>query len=214
MGLCGPGLTVLAAAPDLAYVDLAMQNQISPTNRRSPSDAGVVWGILFVLVGVFFLAARYAPAEVGQLGWPFFVLVPGLALLFIGATVRSVSGLLVPGSVVTVVALILAVQSTFDVWASWSYAWALVVPGSLGLGAALMGLVRHDRKQTEDGMRATLVGVALFAVFGVFFEGVLRVSGLNFGAPFDIVLPVFLIAIGAAVLAFRLIRPRSGGPLT
>ena len=214
MGPRGSGRTVLAAGPDLAYVEVAMQNQISPTNRRSSSDAGVVWGILLVLVGVFFLAARYAPTEVGQLGWPFFVLVPGLALLFIGATVRSVSGLLVPGSVVTVVALVLAVQNTFDVWASWTYAWALVVPGSLGLGAALLGMVRHDRKQTEDGMRAMLVGVALFAVFGVFFEGILRVSGLSFGAPFDIVLPVFLIAIGAALMAFRLIRPRSGGPLT
>jgi hypothetical protein len=209
-----PGLTVLAAGPDLAYVEGAMQNQINPTNRRSPSDAGVVWGILLVFAGIFFLAVRYAPSDLGQFGWPFFVLVPGLVLLFIGATVRSVAGLLVPGTVVTVVALILAVQNTFDLWASWAYAWALVAPGAFGLGAALLGLARHDRKQTDDGMRAALVGVAMFFVFAVFFEGILHVSGLNFGAPFDIVLPVFLIAIGAALMAFRLVRPRSGGPLT
>lgn len=191
-----------------------MQNQINPTNRRSPSDAGVVWGILFVLAGIFFLILRSAPTEVGQFGWPFFILVPGLVLLFIGATVKGVSGLVVPGSVASVVALILAVQNTFDLWASWAYAWALVAPGAFGLGAALMGMVNHDRKQTEDGMRAMLVGIAMFCVFGVFFEGILHISGLNFSAPFDIVLPVFLMAIGAALLAFRLIRPRSDGPLT
>lgn len=204
----------MVAEPGARYVEMAMQNQINPTNRRSPSDAGVVWGILFVLAGIFFLAARYAPTEVGQLGWPFFLLVPGLVLLFIGATVRGVSGLLVPGSVATVVALILAVQNTFDLWASWAYAWPLVAPGAFGLGAALMGMVRHDRKQAEDGMRAILVGVAMFCVFGVFFEGILHISGLNFGAPVDIVLPVFMIAVGAVLLAFRLIRPKSGGPLT
>jgi len=214
MGPRGPGLTVLAAGPDLAYVEVAMQNQITPTNRRSPSDAGVVWGILLVFAGIFFLAVRYAPSNVGQFGWPFFVLVSGLVLILIGATVKNVSGLLVPGAVVTVVALILAVQNTFGLWASWSYAWALVAPGSFGLGAALLGLARHDHKQTEDGFRAMLVGVAMFFVFGVFFEGILHVSGLNFGAPFDIVLPVFLIAIGATLMALRLIRPRSGGPLT
>lgn len=196
------------------YVEMAMQNQINPSNHRSPSDAGVVWGILLVFAGIFFLAVRYAPTDLGQLGWPFFVLVPGLVLLFIGATVRSVSGLLVPGTVVTVVALILAVQNTFDLWASWSYAWALVVPGAYGLGAGLLGIARADRKQTENGMHAALAGVAMFFVFGVFFEGVLHVSGLNFGVPFDIVLPVFLIATGAALMAFRLIRPRSGRPLT
>ena len=214
MDLCPVGRSVVGGQLAAPYVEMAMENQTKPTNRRSSGDSGIAWGILLIFAGMFFLVARFAPSDFGQFGWPFFLLVPGVALLFVGATMKGVHGLLVPGSVLTVVSLILAVQNTFDVWASWAYAWTLVIPGSLGLGAALLGLARHDAKQTEDGVRAMLVGVAMFFIFGVFFEGILHISGFNFGAPADIVLPVFLMAAGAALLAFRLIRPRSGGQLT
>lgn len=181
-----------------------MENQY---HHRSPSSSGAAWGVLLILAGLFFLAARYLPVDVGQYGWPFVVILAGLTLLLVGGTSRSVSGLLVPGSIVTVVGLILAVQNAYGLWATWSYAWALVAPGSIGLGVALVGLARHDRAQAQNGKRAALVGLGLFVGFGAFFEGVVRISGIDWG-PAEIVLPVILIIAGVVLLAFRLVDRR------
>jgi len=42
----------------------------------------------------------------------------------------------IPGSIITIAGLVLAVQNTFDLFATWAYAWALVAPGGVGLGIA------------------------------------------------------------------------------
>ena len=85
-----------------------------------------------------------------------------------------------------------------------SYAWALIFPGAVGLGTLLLGALRGDGKQMNGGLQAIVAGVGLFAVFGVFFEGILHVSGLNFGVMGDVVLPIVLIGVGLLLLVVRI----------
>ncbi|HUY73754.1 MAG TPA: DUF5668 domain-containing protein [Candidatus Dormibacteraeota bacterium] len=168
--------------------------------RRSRSSSGAVLGVILVIAGIIFLASQYLPFDLAQLGWPMFVIVAGVALLAVGVSSRSLAGLAVPGSIVTVTGLILAVQNTYGLWATWSYAWALVFPGAVGLGITLMGLTQGNRVAVHRGSRMALVGVALCAIFGIFFEGVLKVGKLDLGPITTVVLPLLVIAVGVAFL--------------
>ncbi|HYM97213.1 MAG TPA: hypothetical protein VET26_07930, partial [Candidatus Sulfotelmatobacter sp.] len=69
-----------------------------------------------------------------------------------------------------------------------------------GLGIALMGMTTGDGKLIRRGSRMALAGVALCAVFGIFFEGVLKVGNLDLGPVATFALPVLLIAVGLAFL--------------
>ena len=178
--------------------------------RRSQSSSGAVLGVILVIAGIIFLASQYLPFELAQFGWPVFVILTGVALLAVGVSSRSLAGLAVPGSIVTVTGLILAVQNTFGLWATWSYAWALVFPGAVGLGIALMGLAQGNRVAVRRGSRMALVGVALCAIFAMFFEGVLRVGNLDLGPITTFVLPMLVIAAGVALLVRAVVsRPQA-----
>jgi hypothetical protein len=166
-------------------------------------SSGAALGALLVIAGIVFLALRFAPVDVSQFGWPLFVVLTGLTFLIAGLVARPAVGLVVPGSIVTMVGVILAFQNAFGLWASWSYAWALVFPTSVGIGIAIMGVVRKDPKQVEAGTWTAFVGLCLFAVFALFFEGMLRVA---FGPAASIVFPLFLVALGFALLFASLLR--------
>ncbi|HET7465282.1 MAG TPA: hypothetical protein VFL29_01335 [Candidatus Dormibacteraeota bacterium] len=182
-----------------------MQNQM---HRQSTVGGGAGLGLLLIAAGLVFLVARLLPFDIGQYGWPLFIVMFGLAFLLIGMT-TSASGFVVPGSIATVVGLILAVQNTFDLWASWSYAWALVFPFSIGVGTALLGMRsdRPDQVRTGTGMAGT--GIALFLVFGAFFEGILHVDGFEIGSVGDLLIALILIGSGVLLLILRMASNRS-----
>jgi hypothetical protein len=183
-----------------------MENKL---NRGSQSSSGAVLGVVLVVAGIIFLAARYLPVDIAQFGWPVFVILTGLAFLAVGVSTRSLVGLIIPGTITTVVGLILMVQNTYDLYATWSYAWALVFPGAVGLGVAIMGLTQNNRADVERGSRMTLTGIALFAVFGMFFEGALKISGLDLGPITTIALPLLVIGVGVVFLVrATLSRPK------
>jgi hypothetical protein len=181
-----------------------MENHL---HRRSQSSAGAVLGVLLVLAGILYMAQRYLPFTISENSWPLLVILTGLVLLAVGVAVRSVSGLIIAGSITTVVGLILAVQNAFGLWAAWSYAWALVAPGAVGLGIAIKGMVDGNRRHIERGSWMAAVGLALFAIFGLFFEGALHVSGVDLGTVGNLVLPLLLVVIGLALLAGNFIKP-------
>ncbi|HSL32901.1 MAG TPA: hypothetical protein VK871_04570 [Candidatus Limnocylindrales bacterium] len=169
----------------------------------------VILGIGLILLGGLFLLDRALNIDLGRFGWPLFVIVPGLLLLVGGlsSSGREGSGLAVAGGITTTVGIILAIQNATGLWATWAYAWALVGPGAAGAGLALFGLVRNYPDLLREGLRTLGVGVALFAVFGLFFEGVIGLSGEPFLVGSD-VLPVALIVIGIVVLGGGLLRGR------
>jgi lipopolysaccharide export LptBFGC system permease protein LptF len=119
-----------------------------------------------------------------------------------------VSGLCIPGAIVTMAGVVLAVQNTFDLYATWAYAWALVAPGGAGLGLFIQGLTTGRPALRAAGLRTMGIGAALFLVGAAFFEGVLHLSGKEFGFVGQLVLPLLLIAAGAWLLVRRALPAR------
>lgn len=177
------------------------------SSRRGSAAVGIV----LIVLGGLFLAERAFDVDIGRYGWPLFVIVPGVLLLGASLVIggREASGLAVAGGITTTVGLILAVQNATDQWATWAYAWALAGPGGTGLGLVLFGLIRRYPEFVSSGLRSLGAGLGLFAAFGLFFEGVIGLSGEPFVIGSDI-LPIALIALGVALLGLSLVRGRSG----
>jgi hypothetical protein len=177
------------------------------------SDPGrrgsVVLGIILIVVGAIFFIDRVTDLDIARFGWPLFVVVPGILLLVAGLSMpgNDGSGLAVAGSITTVVGVILAIQNATGLWATWAYAWALVGPGGAGLGLVLHGLVHRRGDEVTGGARSVGVALAMFAAFGLFFEGLIGLSGEPFLRDTD-VLPAVLIGAGVVVLAWGVLRGR------
>ena len=147
-------------------------------------------GLLLILVGAVFLIARVGGGNV----WPLFVLVPGAAMLTVAlGGPRSAAGLAVPGSIVSAVGLILLVQEATGTFHTWSYVWALVL-ASVGVGTFLQASIEERPDGQREGVRLAVLGLALFAAFGVFFE-ILVFGGFLRGA-LGWAIPIALIVAG------------------
>lgn len=171
---------------------------LAPEEHRGSGGAAVL-GALLIVLGLIFLAGQLFEFDIGEFGWPFYVIGPGLALVVLGLTQRNGSGLTIAGSVVTVVGVLLFYQNVTDHWESWAYAWALVAPGGSGLGMVLYGTRSQNAAMARAGLWQCVVAFSLFAAGFVFFEGILGISGRRFPLP-DWVMPVVVIVLGLALL--------------
>ena len=102
--------------------------------------------------------------------------------------------------------MILAVQNATGLWATWAYAWALVGPGGTGIGLIGYGLAHRDQGLVANGLRSLGTGLGLFVAFGLFFEGVIGLSGPPFLT--TDVGPYLLVGAGIAILTLGLVRGR------
>lgn len=202
-----PGSTQPAPPPPAPPLPSTSRPVVAP---RQP-QAGLVAGVVLVIVGSLFLLGRVTSIALGPDAWPLWIIVPGIAMLAASLAIppRGGLGLAIPGAIVTIVGLVLWVQATYDVYASWAYAWALVAPTGPGLGMLVYGLVRGEREIARDGLRTTLVGLGLFLGFALFFEGVIGLSGDRV-AGLDQALPYVVIGLGVLLVVLSLTgRPRA-----
>ena len=163
----------------------------------NPLNRGI--GIALVVIGLLVLLGQWIDWSV--VGWPFFIIVPGVAMLAVAFLGRGASaGLAVPGAIVTTVGLVLLIQSATDTFESWAYAWGLVL-ASVGFGSFLQAALNRDVKQQRSSLKLTWLGLGLFAAFGVFFE--LFIFGGMAGWVWTYGLPIALIVAGAYLLFRR-----------
>jgi len=174
--------------------------------RRSGSSLAL--GIVLVVVGFFFLVMRIFDVDLSSYGWPLFVIIPGLTLLVVGF-VSLGTGALVPGGIITMAGLVLAYQNATGDWASWSYAWALVIPGGVGVGLFLQGLRNHDQQLLRQSRSLMFWSLMIFIIGFVLFETVLNISGIDYGVVGKAALPALLIIIGVTLLTRSFQRGRS-----
>jgi hypothetical protein len=160
-------------------------------------------------LGAMFLFGQIFGINIIGVLWPFFIIVPGL-LFFVGMVALGKSGapLAIPGSIVTMVGLLLLFQNVTDLWATWAYAWALIFPTSVGVGIAIAGLWGDDPRAARAGGTMALVGLIIFAAFAIFFELLLNISGLRTGPIGRVLLPLLLIGVGVIVLLLAFLPRR------
>lgn len=176
----------------------------SPMRRIGTSAA---LGMVLIVVGVFALVVVVAGIDLTQYGWPLFVIIPGLTLLVAGF-VSFGQGASIPGGVLTVLGLVLAYQNSTGDWPSWAYAWALIVPGGVGLGMYLQAMRDRDQHALKTGRTLMFIALMIFAIGFVLFESILGISGRDYGIVGKAALPALLIVIGLILLVRSIQRAR------
>jgi hypothetical protein len=164
-------------------------------SQRRSSLAG---GLVLILLGALFLAVQWVPGLQLWFSWPLIIIGIGVLLLIVGL-LTGVPAMAIPACIVGGIGGLLYWQNATGNWESWAYAWTLI-PGFVGVGMVLSGLLGGDIRQTvRGGGWLILISLVLFAVFASFF-GALGLVGRYW--------PVLLIGLGLLVLAQSLFRSR------
>ncbi len=130
-------------------------------------------GIVLILLGLWFLAQRSIPQVAAFAArfsdWPFTVVGVGVLLLFLGL-ILGAPGLAVPAAVVAGIGGLFYYFEYLGDWSDW-YMW-LLVPGFVGVGSILRGLLGEDtRSSLSHGLNLMVVSAVLFLVFSALFGG-------------------------------------------
>jgi len=180
-----------------------------------PSQRNVgtlVVGTLLITFGLLALAGQFfSGLHFWSTFWPFIIIGLG-AMFFVGmfAGGKSVSGLAIPASIITVIGLILFYQNLTGHWESWSYGWTVILI-SVGLGIFIMGAYGGDEGQRKSGLGVMRIGLILFVLFGGFFELIFS-AGARFGLR-QMAFPVALILLGLYLIFNRLGRSSQSGTI-
>ncbi len=156
-------------------------------------------GLLLILLGAVLLVGQVVPEFQDwfalHLSWPLIIIGVGAALLLIGLLTGE-PDMAIPACIVAGIGGILYWQNITGRWESWAYVWALI-PGFVGIGTVLMGLLSGKWKHVWEGLNTMLVSVVLFVIFGSLFGGFTTLG------PYW---PVLLIAVGVLMLIQSLFR--------
>jgi hypothetical protein len=169
-------------------------------------------GGLLLLLGIAVLLgqALNLDLDLGRVGWPLFVIVPGLGLLGVGLAAPGRPGevLAMLGGLVTMAGLVLGVQNATDRFDTWAYAWTLVVLVGPGIGRWLVGVVAGRGDLAASGGWLIAAGLVAFLVLAVFFEVVIGIGGRPVGSAGRYGLAALLIVAGLVLLGRRLMSAR------
>jgi hypothetical protein len=178
--------------------------------RRRWLGGEAALGGLLLLLGILVLLGQALQLDVGEVGWPFFVIVPGSGLLGLGlaAPGRLGEALATVGGVVTMAGLVLLVQNATDRFDTWAYAWTLVFLVGAGIARWLVGVVRGRGELAAGGAWLVAAGLVGFLVLAVLFEVVIGLSGHRSGAAGRYVLAALLILAGLVLVGRRLLAAR------
>jgi len=159
-----------------------------------PRNSGaLIGGVLLIAFG---LLALFSQLFEGFEFWPFIIIGVG-AMFFVGMVAggKSTAALAIPGSIISVIGLMLLVQSVTGHWESWAYGWTVILM-SVGLGIFIMGWWAENPAQRASGLGVLRVGAILFVIFGAFFE--LIFSSFN-----NLLFPILLILLGGYLIVTR-----------
>src|SRR5438132_11094154 len=124
----------LPPSAPVAQAPAASQTPVRPRRQST------ILGGLLILIGAILLIGQFVRIDIGHFGWPFFIIAPGVLLLFVALTARGPAGegLAIAGSIITVTGLILLYQNVTEHFKSWAYARGLI-PASVGARLMMYG---------------------------------------------------------------------------
>jgi len=165
-------------------------------------------GIVLVVTGGLFLADQLLDIQIMGFFWPLLVALFGLTF-FIGMVFagKRGAGLAIPGAIITTVGLLLFIQNTFNLWVTWTYAWALIISAA-GLGMLIMNIyLKRVGLRRVAGLLIGL-GLTLFVIFGLLFEIILNIAGTNVNS--GLFLGGGLVLLGLFIIFSRPLFSRVG----
>ena len=171
------------------------------TNKKRVFNWQFYVGAVLIVTGGLFLADQFLPIRILASFWPLLIAFFGVTFFFAMLTAgKRGSGLAIPGTIITTLGLLLFVQSTFKLWVTWSYAWALLISAA-GLGILIMNF--YLKKVALRRVAGLLIGIGLtlFVVFGVLFEIIIDLSGANLAS--SVFLGGGLVLLGLFVVFSR-----------
>lgn len=167
---------------------------------------GLLGGLLLIVMGLIFLAGEFFSFNAWGYIWPFFIIGVGAAFFAaMFATGRDGGAFAIPGSIILTTGLILFVQNLFNIWATWAYAWALII-AAVGVGLLIFGSRSGIPTLQQAGGVVTGVGLFIFFVFGLVFE--IGASLFGFESLAGFIFPVLLILVGLMILFGRVVQGR------
>jgi len=136
----------------------------------------IILGLILVALGAVLLVERIWDITILSTYWPLAVALFGVVIflsILIGP--KALAFLAIPGTLFLTLGLLLFFQATFDLWGTWTYAWALLCV-ALGLGLLLFNCrVKADWLRVLGGILSGL-GLVKFLVFGAVFEKIVHIS--------------------------------------
>lgn len=179
--------------PGSAGMGMLLTGWLKGINRKGQI---VAW--VFVVSSLIFTALcwNWQRGSAQPLSWAVIPVGIGVMFLLAGFISRA-GGLTIPGTILSVVGLLLYWQNAANAWDTWSYVWALI-PASLGLGfvlATLSGL--KSRALAIVGIYFILISLLFFFIFAAFFAQ--DWTFLRYW-------PVLIIVLGGVMLATGLRR--------
>jgi hypothetical protein len=182
-------------------------------NTKRNSGTLIAGAILIAIGALSILGQVFEGFHFWSFLWPLIVIAVG-GMFFIGmfAGGKSLAGLAIPGSIISVIGLMMFLPNISNHWESWAYGWTVIL-FSVGLGVFIMGLYTQDAHRRQEGLRVMRVGAILFIIFVGFFEGLIfnafRGTGIQpyiFPALL-ILLGLYLVVVRTGLLSFK--RPDS-----
>jgi hypothetical protein len=160
----------------------------------------MILGLSLILLGLLFLAQQLTGWDVWRFFWPVLIIASGLLFFVVMVWAGPMAGwLALPGAIVTTVGLILLIQNTFDMYQTWTYAWALLIAAN-GVGIWIQGRWSGNPGLLRAGRRTLVTGLVLFVVAGAFFELVLNLSGFASNDAVRVAGPALIILLGLYLL--------------
>ena len=152
--------------------------------RKIAKIVGIVIAIaiLIYLIYLFINTIFHLVPIPNQYLWPFVLIVPGI-LLFrsaVSSDKSSEEGLSLIAGILISLGLVLLFQALTGFWPSWAYAWALIVPTSIGLSQIMYGNLKKREDVSLGGRKLTKLGLTIFTAGLIFFEFILGINGFGF----------------------------------
>ncbi len=174
-----------------------VQNNTGKKNLIDKTKITNSIGGFLIIIGILILLEVFFDFGVGRFIWPFFFIVPGSILLYIGFNEQISNGepFVITGSIIGMLGLLFLYQTITNHWASWAYAWALIAPTSFGLGLWRYGNHRDKPHLVQSGKELAKIGGIIFLIGAAFFEVLIGIS--KFGR---MATPALLILAGIFLL--------------
>ena len=148
---------------------------VEPQKRNAGAIAG---GVALIAFGLLVLLGQiFARTDFWKNMWPIFPIALGVifyVVMFAGG--KGAAGFAIPATIITMIGLILLFQNLTGQWETWSYAWALVFPTSIGLGLLIKGLWEEREPDVRQGRQMVLVGLIIFVAAAVFFAVIIGIG--------------------------------------